>query len=220
MHYKRFSFLLIIFLSISTNLIGQEVEEFVLPYQNLADRVTEKVGTISPELYKAIATVNRTIHLPENYKPFSDDLVDLPGDYGIYYGAESLAKILISANLTGIAPILLIGRETSYLANILTEMGLVVYIIDPVTPGPFAYPQYVSRDIGNLSTWSQVGLFESIIVLNSMDSIVPQLTLQLHFNGTLIVPLESKEKQTILALYRKANQSVELLFSIVTLSLY
>lgn len=191
-----------------------------LPYQYLSDRITDTVGNLSPELYRSIATVNRSIHLPDNYKPFSDDIVDLPGDYGIYYSAESLAKILTSANLTGIAPILLIGRETSYLANILTEMGLIVYIIDPVSPGPFAYPQYVSRDIGNLATWSETGYFESIIVLNSMDYIIPQLTQQLHFNGTLIVPLKSKENQTILTLYRRANQSIELLFSMVSLPLY
>ncbi|MBB6478431.1 protein-L-isoaspartate O-methyltransferase family protein [Spirochaeta isovalerica] len=190
---------------------------FLIPLYPQNDANTSALNMLANELFpesdenetamrKAFISVPRADYLEGTYKNLAYRDLPLPAGGGLIHPAPSLiASILKEASISDSTRVFLIGRNTSYISEIISKLTNFLYVSDP---GLSADPNEINyQGKKNLSYfgWIEDSPFNLIIIFGSLNEIPRSLVNQLSINGKIIAPLESQTGNQILVSAVKYN---------------
>lgn len=154
----------------------------------------------------AFNNVHRENYLNNDFRTSAYRDMPFPGEGGVIQPSLTMIASYIRESLPGQdSKVLLIGRNSAYLGEILKELTENIYVIDSSMGlemnGPFNLKSTMSY-----FGWVEESPFDTIILFGSVSEIPQALVTQLKINGKLIFPLEgSNGSQTLVKAVRFAS---------------
>jgi protein-L-isoaspartate(D-aspartate) O-methyltransferase len=208
-------FFLFIFALLSSQLLlysqDQGVEdEFFLQRKDLTEALfPEDEGEYS-QLKDAFMKVRRDLFIGENYRSIAYKNMPVPSKRGLIHPApEMIAQILKKAQITPLDKVLLIGRNTLYINEIISLLTDQLYVVDSSSifnPGI----KYNHKSEMSFFGWIEEGPFDVIILFGSVEEIPRSLVSQLKISGNMIFPLSFGPGNQILTSINRYENSFDL----------
>lgn len=155
------------------------------------------------ELMKAFLEVRRDLYIDSNYLSIAYRDMPIPSGGGLINPAPSMiADILKSASINTYDKVLLIGRNSLYVNQIILQLSQNFFVIDPTIAPAEEYGYSLKNDMSYYG-WLEEGPFDVIILFGSVDEIPQSLFSQLSVSGQIIFPLAYKAGNQILTSVKK-----------------
>lgn len=140
---------------------------------------------------EAFLSIDREDYISGDYRSIAYRDMPVPSRGGLIQPAPTMiASILLEAQIGPVSKVLVIGRNTSYLNDIVHQLTGSLYVIDP-TPGNQASPTYSYKSDLSYFGWVEEAPFSCIILFGAVEEIPQSLVSQLADNGRIIAPVEA-----------------------------
>ena len=187
--------------------------------QRFADDIATEVD-LTPNIYKAFASIEREIFVPQGFKHWAYKLDALPIKANQWISSPiTVAKMTIYLEPEGADNVLEIGCGSGYQAAILSRLFRRVFTIERIeTLLKEAKKRFKTLEIDNIHTrlddgqrgWRQYAPFDRILFSASTKKVPDAIFNQLADGGILVAPIEKENKQIITQFFKKGAKVEEI----------
>lgn len=146
----------------------------------------------------AFAEVQRELYINGDYRSIAYKDMPVPEGRGLIQPSPSMiGDILKNARIQTTSRVLVLGRNTEYLNEILSRLTVNLYVIDEdLQPGHSE--NYFVKNEWKIDAWSERAPFNVIVLFGSLKEIPLNVLAQLGLNGRLIISMEGVRGNQIL----------------------
>jgi len=187
--------------------------------QRFADDIATEVD-LTLEIYKAFASIEREIFVPQGLKHWAYKLDALPIKANQWISSPiTVAKMTVYLEPEGADNVLEIGCGSGYQAAILSKLFRRVFTIERIEALlKEAKERFKVLEIDNIHTrlddgqrgWRQYAPFDRILFSASTKKIPDTIFSQLADGGILVAPIEKGNEQIITQFIKKGTQITEI----------
>jgi len=183
--------------------------------QRLIELLREE-GITSESVLRAIGKIPRHLFLPKELEDLAYENNALPiGESQTISQPYIVALMTQALDLTGKEKVLEIGTGSGYQTAILAELSKEVYTIERIKSLmerakdllTFLGYKNIHFKLGDgTEGWEEFAKYDRIIVTASAPDIPPPLWEQLEDNGIIVIPIGSREYQTLYKIVKKDGE--------------
>ncbi|MDA3811677.1 MAG: hypothetical protein PF518_15270 [Spirochaetaceae bacterium] len=210
---RTYLFLILILFSFSSHLFSQELESEEVRYferKALVDSLFADSKGIFENLQNAFFTVRRDLFIDKNYSSLAYNNIPIPSKGGLIHPSpEMIATILKTASVKSLDKVLIIGRNTNYIAQIVSILSKNLYVIDPGITALSQMNYQLKTDFSYYG-WLEEGPFDVIILFGAVEKVPQSLFSQIKVNGKMIYPFTFNKGNQILTLVSRYSNSFDI----------
>jgi len=185
-------------------------DEMYLERKTLVDSLFTENADDNKELIEAFMEVRRDWYIDNNYLSIAYRNMPIPSKGGLIHPSpEMIADILKSASIDTFDKVLVIGRNSMYINQLISRLSDNLFVIDPTILMTGEYGFQLKNDMSYYG-WLEEGPFNVIIFFGSVEEIPQSLFSQLSINGQMIFPLSYETGNQILTSIKKYGNSFTL----------